>query len=111
MKGKYNSPSGKNNGFGEGLFAMSFLLMQTLLPQAPATASTRSTGLPFLFLLPLLFFYFFLFFFLSFFLFLFFASSLSFFFFLAIFLFFYLLSFLPSFIYFCSPFARARGKE
>jgi len=31
---------------------MSFWLMQTLLPQAPATASTRSTGLPFLFLLP-----------------------------------------------------------
>jgi hypothetical protein len=26
--------------------------MQTLLPQAPATASTRSTGLPLLFLLP-----------------------------------------------------------
>jgi hypothetical protein len=47
-----NSPLLKNNGFGEGLFAMSFLLMQTLLPPATATASTRSTGLPFLFLLP-----------------------------------------------------------
>jgi hypothetical protein len=52
-----NSPSGKNNGFGEGLFAMSFLLMQTLLPPATATASTRFTGLPFpfSFTFPLLF--------------------------------------------------------
>jgi pilus assembly protein TadC len=56
----------KNNGFGEGLSAMSFCLMQTLLPPAPATASTRSTGLPsfvyspsfilFLFLLSLFYF-------------------------------------------------------
>jgi hypothetical protein len=44
-----NSPLLKNNGFGEGLFAMSFLLMQTLLPPATATASTRFTGLPFFF--------------------------------------------------------------
>jgi hypothetical protein len=44
-----NSPLLKNNGFGEGLFAMSFLLMQTLLPPATSTASTRSTGLPFFF--------------------------------------------------------------
>jgi hypothetical protein len=57
----------KNNGFGEGLSAMSFWLMQTLLPQAPATASTRFTGLPLLSLLPLLFFFFSLLFFFPFF--------------------------------------------
>jgi hypothetical protein len=80
----------KNNGFGEGLFAMSFLLMQTLLPQAPATASTRFTGLPFFFSSSFPFPF----------LFLFFASSLFFFFFLSIFLFsfFYLSPFLPSLI-------------
>ena len=72
--------------------------MQTLLPPAPATASTRFTGLPYLFLLPLLFLFFFLFFFLSLFLFLFFLFSLSFFFFLSIFYFFIFLFFLlPSF--------------
>ena len=91
----------KNNGFGEGLFAMSFWLMQTLLPQAPATASTRFTGLPFFFsfLLPLLFLFFFLFFFLSLFIFLFFffLFPFSFFFLFFIFLLFYLFSFLPSF--------------
>jgi hypothetical protein len=38
---------------------MSFLLMQTLLPPAPASASTRSTGLPFFF--PSFPFFFFLF--------------------------------------------------
>jgi hypothetical protein len=43
--------------------------MQTLLPPAPATASTRFTGLPLLSLLPLLLLFFFLFFFLSLFLF------------------------------------------
>jgi hypothetical protein len=68
--------------------------MQTLLPQAPATASTRSTGLPF--------------FFSSFsfpFLFLFFASSLSFFFFLSIYFFSFFIS-SPSFppLIFWSPF-------
>jgi hypothetical protein len=57
----FNSPLLKNNGFGEGLFAMSFLLMQTLLPQAPATASTRSTGLPLLFFSSLFFLSFFYF--------------------------------------------------
>jgi len=92
----------KNNGFGEGLFAMSFLLMQTLLPPATATASTRFTGLPFFFfLLPLLLLFFFLFFF-SFpfsFLFFFFLFPFSFFFLFFIFfiLLFYLFSFLPSF--------------
>jgi hypothetical protein len=92
----HNSPSGKNNGFGEGLFAMSFWLMQTLLPPAPATASTRSTGLPFLFLLPLLFFFFFSSFFFPFFFFYFSLLLLPFSFF---FLFFYFLSpFLPSLI-------------
>jgi hypothetical protein len=80
----------KNNGFGEGLFAMSFWLMQTLLPLAPATASTRFTGLPFSFSSSFPFPF----------LFLFFASSLFFFFFLSIFLFsfFYLSPFLPSLI-------------
>jgi hypothetical protein len=86
----HNSPSGKNNGFGEGLFAMSFWLMQTLLPPAPATASTRSTGLPLLFLLPLLFFFFSSFFFL-FFIFRFFPFLFSF------YLFFYFFIFSPSF--------------
>jgi hypothetical protein len=79
---------------------MSFWLMQILLPQAPATASTRSTGLPLFFSsfsFPSLF--------------LFFASSLFFFFFLSIFLFsffYYPLSFLPSFNIFVRPF---RGRE
>jgi hypothetical protein len=89
----HNSPSGKNNGFGEGLFAMSFLLMQTLLPPAPATASTRSTGLPLLFLLALLFFFFSSFFFL-FFIFRFFSFLFLFSFYFFIFLFFI---FSPSF--------------
>jgi hypothetical protein len=62
----FNSPSGKNNEFGEGLFAMSFWLMQTLLPPAPATASTRSTGLPLLFFLLFFSFPFFIFHFFSF---------------------------------------------
>jgi hypothetical protein len=73
---------------GLGKVYLLFWLMQTLLPQAPATASTRSTGLPF--------------FFSSFsfpFLFLFFASSLYFFFFLStIFYFLFLSPFLPSLI-------------
>jgi hypothetical protein len=60
----HNSPLLKNNGFGEGLFAMSFLLMQTLLPPAPATASTRSTGLPLFFSSSFSFFLLFFFFFL-----------------------------------------------
>jgi hypothetical protein len=81
--------------------------MQTLLPPATATASTRFTGLPLLFLFPLLFFFFSFPF--SFFIFLF---SLSFFFFLSIFYFFillfYLLSFLPSFNIFGRPFT---GRE
>jgi hypothetical protein len=34
---------------GSGKVYLLFLLMQTLLPQAPATASTRSTGLHFFF--------------------------------------------------------------
>jgi hypothetical protein len=72
--------------------------MQTLLPQAPATASTRSTGLPLFFPFPFSFsfplpFSFSLFF------------SLFFFFFLPIF---YLFSFLPSFNIFGRPF---RGRE
>jgi hypothetical protein len=74
-----NSPSGKNNGFGEGLFAMSFWLMQTLLPPAPATASTRSTGLPLLFL--------FFFFFFSFLIFCFFPFLFSFYLFFSFFIF------------------------
>jgi hypothetical protein len=78
----------KNNGFGEGLFAMSFWLMQTLLPPAPASASTRFTGLPFFFYL--------LFLFLSFFYFSLLLFTFSFFFLFFIF-FFYSLSFLPSF--------------
>jgi hypothetical protein len=90
----------KNNGFGEGLSAMSFWLTQTLLPQAPATASTRFTGLPLLSLLPLLFFFFFL----SLFPFLFFACSLFFFFFLSIYFFLFLSSLLPFLFYFWSPF-------
>jgi hypothetical protein len=91
----------KNNGFGEGLFAMSSWLMRTLLPLAPATASTRSTGLPLLsllpfsftftfpLLLPILFSFPFSFFIFRFFSFLFLFSFY--------FLFFYLFSFLPSF--------------
>jgi hypothetical protein len=93
----------KNNGFGEGLFAMSFLLMQTLLPPAPASASTRFTGLPFFFsftftslLFSLLFFFPFSFFIFRFFSFLFLFSFY--------FLFFYLPSFLPSFNIFGRPF-------
>jgi hypothetical protein len=73
---------------------MSFWLTQTLLPQAPASASTRFTGLPLLSLLPLLFFFFFL----SLFYFSLVLFSFSFFF-LSIFFFFYLLSFLSSFIF------------
>jgi len=91
-----SSPLLKNNGFGEGLFAMNFWLMQTLLPQAPATASTRFTGLPFPFLLPLLFLFFFLFFSFPF---LFFACSLFFFFFLSIYFFLFLSSLLPFLLY------------
>jgi len=73
----------KNNGFGEGLFAMSFWLMQTLLPPATATASTRFTGLPF-------FFFFYLYFYSSF--------SYSFFFPFFFFIFLFSLSFLKAFI-------------
>jgi hypothetical protein len=82
---------------GLGKVYLLFLLMQTLLPQAPATASTRFYRATFLFLF--LFFFPFSYLFSSFFLFL--SSFLDLLF----------LSFLPSFIYFCSPFARARGKE
>jgi hypothetical protein len=97
-----SSPSGKNNGFGEGLSAISLLrLMQTLLPQAPATASTRFTGLPLFFSS----FPFFLFLFLSLFLFLF---SI---FFLFLFFLFFISS--PSFPHLIFLFAlyKARGKE
>jgi hypothetical protein len=80
--------------------------MQTLLPQAPATASTRFTGLPLLFLLPLLFSFFFSFPF-SFFIFRLFSFLFLFSFYFFIFFFFYLLSFLSSFI-FGRPF---RGRE
>jgi len=73
---------------------MSFLLMQTLLPPATATASTRSTGLPFLFLLPFSFAFTFP---------ILFSFPFSFF-----ILFFYLFSFLSSFNIFGHPF---RGRE
>jgi hypothetical protein len=73
---------------------MSFWLMQTLLPQAPATASTRSTGLPFFFS----FFFPFPFFIFRFFSFLFFFLSI-----------FYL--FLPSFNIFAHPFIRGREER
>jgi hypothetical protein len=67
--------------------------MQTLLPQAPATASTRFTGLPLLFLLLLLLLFFFSSFFFPFFFFLFPFSFFSLFF---IFLFYFFIS-SPSF--------------
>jgi hypothetical protein len=98
---------------GLGKVYLLFLLMQTLLPQAPATASTRSTGLPFLFFFYLhfsssFFFSFFLPFFLFYFSFFLFSSS---FFFLSIFLFSFFIipfpSFPPLFIFGC-PF---RGCE
>jgi len=80
---------------GSGKVYLLFWLMQTLLPPATATASTRFTGLPFLFSFYLYFYssfsysFFFSFFFSFFiFLFLFFFFSLSFFFFLSIFYFF-----------------------
>jgi hypothetical protein len=74
--------------------------MQTLLPQAPATASIRSTGLPFFF-----FFFFFSFFYFSLLLF-----PFSFFFLFFIF-FFYPLSFLPSFDIFVRPFRGREGRN
>jgi len=77
---------------------MSFLLMQTLLPPATATASTRSTGLPFLFLLPFSFAFIFPLLFP-----ILFSFPFSFF-----ILFFYLFSFLSSFNIFGHPF---RGRE
>jgi hypothetical protein len=76
---------------GSGKVYLLFLLMQTLLPQAPATASTRSTGLHFFF---------------SSFLFLF-PFSFSFFFFSI----FYPLSFLPSFNIFVCPLQGHEGRN
>jgi hypothetical protein len=86
---------------GLGKDYLLFWLMQTLLPQAPATASTRSTGLPFLFFFYLhfsssFFFSFFLPFFLFYFSFFLFSSSFFFLFFYFLFL---LSHFLPSLLY------------
>jgi hypothetical protein len=105
-----NSPLLRNNGFGEGLSAMSFLLMQTLLPPATATASTRSTGLPFLFSFTFTFLLLFSFPF-SFFIFRFFSFLFLFSFYFLFSFFIIPFSFLPSFIYFWSPSFRGREER